>query len=73
MSQIDTGKTIFVPVIWGKRDYFFIDTSRQRMFRKIKRYLHLTRRQFFQLGHTTDHVVHPKARAAYFGNLNVAN
>lgn len=73
MSQIDTGKTIFVPVIWGKRDYFFIDTSRQRMFRKIKRYLHLTRRQFFQLGHTTDHVFNPKARAAYFGNLNVTN
>ncbi len=73
MSQIDNGKTIYVPVVWGKRDYFFIDTSRQRMFRKIKRYLHLTRRQFFELGHTTDHVVNTKARLKYFEAINVAD
>ena len=73
MSQIDTGKTIFVPVIWGKRDYFFIDTCRQRMFRKINRYLHLTRRQFFELGHTTGNVVNPKARQKYFEAINVAD
>jgi hypothetical protein len=66
----DNGQTIWVPIIHGKRDYFLANHKRLQMFRRIKQYLHLTRRQFFALGGTTQHIINKDLRAAYFNRIN---
>lgn len=73
LKVIDSGQAIFAPIINGKTDYFFMHTNRDKMFRSIKEYMHISKSQFFEIGGRTKRVKHPEKRKIFFDKVNQLN